>query len=65
MSRGSQPGLPRFHSLPPWRTPMNRHDVFFLIFLGIAAGAILIAAPMLVSAAIQHGFNALIQADFQ
>ena len=44
---------------------MNRHDVFFLIFLGIAAGAILIAAPMLVSAAIQHGFNALIQADFQ
>ena len=44
---------------------MNRHDVFFLVFLGIAAGAILVAAPLLVSAAIQYGFNALIQADFQ
>ena len=44
---------------------MNRHDVFFVIFLGIAAGAILIAAPMLVSAAIQQGINALFQANFQ
>jgi hypothetical protein len=44
---------------------MNRHDLFFLVFLGIAAGAILIAAPMLVSAAIQHGINSLFHANFQ
>jgi hypothetical protein len=44
---------------------MNRHDVFFLVFLGIAAGAILIAVPMLVSAAIQHGIDSLFHANFQ
>ena len=44
---------------------MNRHDMFFLVFLGIAAGAILIAAPMLVSAAIQHGVSTLLKLDFQ
>lgn len=38
---------------------MNRHDAFFLVFVLVAAAAILVAAPMVVSFAIRSGADAL------
>ena len=38
---------------------MNRHDALFLVVILIAAAAILVAAPMVVSFAIRSGADAL------
>lgn len=44
---------------PPLETSMNRHDALFLVFLLVAAAAILVAAPMVVSMAVRSGADAL------
>jgi hypothetical protein len=38
---------------------MNRHDALFLVTLLVAAAAVLVAAPMLVSLAVRSGADAL------
>ena len=38
---------------------MNRHDALFLVVVLVAAAAILVAAPMVVSFAIRSGADAL------
>jgi len=38
---------------------MNRHDALFLVVVLVAAAAILVAAPMVVSLAIRCGADAL------
>lgn len=38
---------------------MNRHDALFLVFLLVAAAAVLVAAPMVVSMAVRSGADAL------
>jgi hypothetical protein len=38
---------------------MNRHDALFLVFILVAAAAILVAAPMVVSMAVRSGADAI------
>lgn len=45
--------------ISPTENSMNRHDALFLVVILVAAAAILVAAPLVVSFAIRSGVDAL------